>query len=85
MLGLTSPYIPMSEENIPVIRGALQTTGLNFIPGTWVESIQITKGAGSVTNGYESVSGQINYELLKPIKKFLFMVMYMLLMMAVMK
>ncbi|CCG54186.1 Probable TonB-dependent outer membrane receptor precursor [Flavobacterium indicum GPTSA100-9 = DSM 17447] len=69
MLGLTSPYILMSEENIPAIRGALQATGLNFIPGTWVESIQITKGAGSVTNGYESISGQINYELLKPIKE----------------
>ncbi|SEP79047.1 TonB-dependent receptor [Flavobacterium urocaniciphilum] len=69
MLGLTSPYILMSEENIPAIRGALQATGLNFIPGPWVESIQITKGAGSVTNGYESISGQINYELLKPIKE----------------
>jgi outer membrane receptor for ferrienterochelin and colicins len=66
MLGLTSPYILISEENIPAIRGALQATGLNFIPGTWAESIQITKGAGSVTNGYESISGQINYELLKP-------------------
>jgi outer membrane receptor for ferrienterochelin and colicin len=66
MLGLTSPYILMSEENIPAIRGALQATGLNFIPGTWAESIQITKGAGSVVNGYESISGQINYELLKP-------------------
>ncbi len=50
MLGLTSPYILMSEENIPAIRGALQATGLNFIPGTWAESIQITKGAGSVVN-----------------------------------
>jgi outer membrane receptor for ferrienterochelin and colicin len=69
MLGLTSPYILMSEENIPAIRGALQATGLNFIPGTWAESIQITKGAGSVTNGYESISGQINYELLKPQKE----------------
>lgn len=69
MLGLTSPYILMSEENIPAIRGALQATGLNFIPGTWAESIQISKGAGSVTNGYESISGQINYELLKPQKE----------------
>ena len=57
----------MSEENIPAIRGALQATGLNFIPGTWAESIQITKGAGSVVNGYESISGQINTELIKPI------------------
>jgi outer membrane receptor for ferrienterochelin and colicin len=66
MLGLTSPYILMAEENIPTIRGASQAYGLSFVPGTWVESIQITKGAGSVTNGFESISGQINYELLKP-------------------
>lgn len=67
MLGLNSPYILMAEENIPSVRGASQAYGLSFIPGTWVESIQITKGAGSVTNGYESISGQINYELIKPI------------------
>jgi len=66
MLGLTSPYIMMTEENIPAVRGASQTYGLSFVPGTWVESIQITKGAGSVINGFESISGQINYELLKP-------------------
>ncbi len=66
MLGLTSPYILISEENIPIIRGASQVYGLSFTPGTWVESIQITKGAGSVVNGYESISGQINTELIKP-------------------
>lgn len=66
MLGLTSPYILIAEENIPSVRGASQAYGLSFVPGTWVESIQITKGAGSVINGYESISGQINYELLKP-------------------
>lgn len=67
MLGLTSPYIVFTEENIPVLRGFEQNFGLNFVPGTWIESIQITKGAGSVINGYESISGQINYEILKPI------------------
>ncbi len=66
MLGLTSPYILMTEENIPAIRGASQAYGLSFVPGTWVESIQITKGAGSVANGFESISGQINYEMIKP-------------------
>ena len=66
MLGLTSPYILIAEENIPSVRGASQAYGLSFVPGTWVESIQVTKGAGSVVNGYESISGQINYELLKP-------------------
>ena len=67
MLGLTSPYLMITEENVPSVRGASQAYGLSFTPGTWVESIQITKGAGSVVNGYESISGQINTELIKPI------------------
>jgi hypothetical protein len=66
MLGLTSPYITMTEENILALRGGSQYSGLSFIPGPWAHSIQITKGAGSVINGYESISGQINYEFLKP-------------------
>ena len=68
MLGLTSPYLMITEENIPSVRGASQAYGLSFTPGTWVESIQITKGAGSVVNGFESISGQINTELLKPLQ-----------------
>ena len=67
MLGLTSPYLMITEENIPSVRGASQAFGLTFTPGTWIECIQITKGAGSVVNGYESISGQINTELIKPI------------------
>ena len=67
MLGLSSPNILISIENIPSVRGALQSHGLNYIPGTWIESIQITKGAGSVVNGFESITGQINAELRKPI------------------
>ncbi|MFT5678240.1 MAG: outer membrane receptor for ferrienterochelin and colicins [Saprospiraceae bacterium] len=66
MLGLTTPYTLITTENIPTIRGASQAYGLTFIPGTWVESIQITKGAGSVVNGFESIAGQINTELVKP-------------------
>ena len=66
MLGLASPNILISIENIPSIRGALNAYGLTFIPGTWIESIQVAKGSGSVVNGFESVSGQINAELLKP-------------------
>ena len=68
MLGLTSPYILIATENIPTIRGASQAYGLSFTPGTWVESIQITKGMGSVVNGFESISGQINAEMVKPSK-----------------
>jgi len=66
MLGLTSPYLLITEENIPMVRGASQAYGLSFTPGTWIESIQITKGAGSVVNGFESIAGQINTEIKKP-------------------
>ncbi|WP_439128291.1 TonB-dependent receptor, partial [Polaribacter sp.] len=66
MLGLKSPYLLITQENVPSVRGAAQAFGLTFTPGTWVESIQITKGAGSVVNGFESISGQINAELVKP-------------------
>ena len=67
MLGLESPYLLITEENIPMVRGASQVFGLSFIPGPWVESMQITKGTGSVVNGFESISGQINIELQKPV------------------
>ena len=66
MLGLTSPYLLITEENIPMVRGASQAYGLTFTPGTWIESIQITKGTGSVVNGFESIAGQINTEIKKP-------------------
>lgn len=68
MLGLTSPYILTAIESVPTIRGAAQTYGLSFIPGSWVESIQITKGTGSVINGFESIAGQINAKLQKPVE-----------------
>ena len=67
MLGLQSPYLLITQENIPSVRGASQVFGMTFTPGTWVESIQISKGAGSVVNGFESISGQINAELVKPL------------------
>ena len=67
MLGLESPYLLITEENIPMVRGGSQVFGLSFIPGSWVESMQVTKGVGSVVNGFESISGQVNIELNKPI------------------
>ncbi|GGM98366.1 TonB-dependent receptor [Dyadobacter beijingensis] len=66
MLGLNGTYIQTNVENIPSIRGLASTFGLNFVPGTWVQSIDVGKGAGSVVNGYESMTGQINVELQKP-------------------
>ncbi len=66
MLGLDGVYTQIQFENLPLIRGLSSGRGLGFVPGTWVQSIQVNKGAGSVVNGYESVTGQINLELKKP-------------------
>ena len=66
MLGLNGPYTMISRENMPGIRGLGNSFGLSFIPGVWISSIQVTKGVGSVVNGYESIAGQINVELVKP-------------------
>ena len=65
-LGLGGQYVQTNVENIPNIRGLGTTFGLNYIPGTWIQSIDIGKGAGSVVNGYESLTGAINVELVKP-------------------
>ena len=66
LLGLSGTYVQMLTENIPNLRGASAPYGLGYIPGPWMQSIQISKGASSVKNGYESVTGQINVEFLKP-------------------
>lgn len=66
MLGLAGIYSQIMTENMPTIRGLGQPFGLGFIPGPWMESIQISKGSASVINGYESITGQINVELKKP-------------------
>lgn len=66
MLGLDGLYSQIMSENLPAVRGLSARNGLLYIPGTWVSSIDINKGAGSVANGYESFTGQINVELAKP-------------------
>lgn len=66
MLGLAGPYTQITRENIPSVRGLSAMHGLTYVPGTWVEGMQLSKGTGSVANGYESIAGQINVELRKP-------------------
>jgi outer membrane receptor for ferrienterochelin and colicin len=66
MLGLSGPNTLISIENMPGVRGLASSQGIQFIPGTWINSIQVTKGVGSVVNGYESIAGQINVEMKKP-------------------
>lgn len=66
LLGLDGVYTQFQMENLPFLTGSENSFGLNTVPGTWVESIQITKGTGSVTNGHESIAGLINVEMRKP-------------------
>lgn len=66
LLGLAGSYTQILAENIPAIYGLATPYGLNYIPGPWMESIQVSKGTSSVRNGYESVAGQINVEYKKP-------------------
>jgi len=66
MLGLAGVYTSTTREFMPAVRGLNSFYGLSFIPAAWVNSIQITKGAGSVVNGFESMTGQINVEMKKP-------------------
>ncbi len=66
LLGLSGTYVQTQVENVPSIRGLKSTYGLNYIPGTWIRSIDLSKGQSSVANGYESMTGAINMELAKP-------------------
>ena len=66
LLGLSGVYTQMLDENRPVMRGLASPFGLSYVPGQWLESIQIAKGASSVINGVESMTGQINLEHRKP-------------------
>ncbi len=65
MLGLAGIYTQLLTENIPNMRGLATPWGLGYIPGSWMESIQVSKGTSSVINGYEAMAGQINIEYKK--------------------
>ena len=66
LLGLSGIYTQMLFENIPTLKGVTNTFGLSYVPGPWMTAISISKGAGSVVNGYESITGQINIDYKKP-------------------
>ncbi len=66
MLGLEGVYVQNLFEGIPFTRGLGNILGFDQIPGPWINSIQLSKGIGSVAEGYESMTGQINLEFLQP-------------------
>ena len=66
LLGLTGKYVQMMTENMPNFRGISALYGLNYVPGPWMSAISVSKGAGSVINGYEAIAGQISVDYKKP-------------------
>ncbi|MEG1586048.1 MAG: TonB-dependent receptor [Bacteroidales bacterium] len=66
LLGLAGTYVQMLTEQLPNLQGAASPYGMSYIPGPWMESIQVSKGTSSVKNGYEALTGQINVEYKKP-------------------
>ncbi len=66
LLGLSGTYVQLLSENTPGVRGLAANYGMQYIPGPWMESIQVSKGTSSVINGYEATTGQINVEYAKP-------------------
>jgi outer membrane receptor for ferrienterochelin and colicin len=66
MLGLDGKYTQIMQDVVPSVRGLQSVYGLTYIPGDWIESIQVSKGMGSVVNGYESITGQINANTKSP-------------------
>lgn len=68
MLGLAGKYVQITSESLPDVRALSSIHGLTYTPGPWIEGIQMNMGTGSVVNGHESITGQINVELKKPEK-----------------
>lgn len=66
LLGLSGTYVQMLTENLPNYRGAAAPYALGYVPGPWMKNISVSKGSASVKNGYESITGQINIDFLKP-------------------
>ncbi len=66
ILGLSGVYNQVLIDGFPLVQGLTYTYGIGDVPGSWIENIYISKGANSVLQGYESISGQINVELREP-------------------
>jgi outer membrane receptor for ferrienterochelin and colicins len=68
ILGLSGVYNQVLIDGLPMIQGLSYTYGISTIPGTLVENIHVSKGANSVIQGFESMSGQIYVETKDPDK-----------------
>lgn len=66
LLGLSGQYVQMLLEGLPMQEGSMMPYQLDYVPGAWMRSISVSKGTSSVKQGFQSITGQINVEYLKP-------------------
>lgn len=66
LLGLRGIYTQLMVENRPDFYGLATPYALEYLPGTWLSGIDISKGTGSVKNGMQAITGQINTDLQMP-------------------
>ncbi|MGL5682716.1 MAG: TonB-dependent receptor [Marinifilaceae bacterium] len=76
LLGLTGRYVQMMTENQPNFRGVSSLYGLGYVPGPWMSAISVSKGIGSVLNGYEAIAGQVSVDYKKPLEEKFFLNAY---------
>ncbi|HRS01819.1 MAG TPA: TonB-dependent receptor [Bacteroidota bacterium] len=67
LLGLSQVYTQIMTEKVPNLQGFASNQGLSYVPGPWMNAISISKGASSVSTGYESITGQINVDYKEPV------------------
>ncbi len=65
-LGLRGLYTQQLIENRPAFQGISSALGYDLIPGTWLDEINIQKGASTSIYGGQSMAGSINVVLKKP-------------------
>ncbi len=66
VLGLRGNYTLLTLEKRPALNGLATPYAMDFIPGTWLQGLQVGKGAGSVESSAAGLNGQLNAELMKP-------------------
>jgi outer membrane receptor for ferrienterochelin and colicins len=66
ILGLGGVYNQILLDGFPMILGSSYTYGMSTLPGPFIENIFISKGANSVLQGWEGISGQVNVETKDP-------------------
>lgn len=67
LLGLSGAYVQTLVEAVPVLRGLSLPFQWEYIPGPFLEGIAISKGATSVADGYEGLTGTISVDYRKPV------------------